>query len=304
MLRLTLCSALFLLTLSADVPEEEIILFLSRAGEVKNFRLIQDKETGKPKGFGFAEFIDHDSAASAVRNLNDNELGGRRIRVDWSNDGDGGDSGARDNNATSGANGQAPAPVGQSAALPPLPPGADLEPGLTCPDAISKTLSALPPPQLVDVLSQMKTLAKTDPGRATELLSRSPQFAYAMFQALLLLGLVDTNVLSSVIEQTSQQPAQPAAPAAAPLPPPVQQQQAYGGYPVPFNQPAHVPTPQPYQAPAPVAQPPQPAAPANQADMIRTVMSLTQEQIDALAPEHKAQILAIRQQVMGGQFRL
>jgi cleavage stimulation factor subunit 2 len=294
--------------LDTDVPEEEIVHFLSRAGEVKNFRLIQDKETGKPKGFGFAEFIDHDSAASAVRNLNDNELGGRRIRVDWSNDGDGGDSGPRDAWQSTGVNGQTASATTTSTALPPLPPGADLEPGLTCPDAISKTLSALPPPQLLDVLSQMKNLAKTDPARATELLSRSPQFAYAMFQALLLLGLVDTSVLSSVIEQTSQQSAPPA-------PAPVVQQPPYTGYGATFNQPAHVPTP-PFQQPQSVAPPPQlpppPAAAAaaaagaggGQADILRQVLQLTQEQIDALAPEHKAQIMALRQQFMNAQFRV
>lgn len=64
-----------------------------------------DRETGRPKGFGFAEYPDSgrshalfkdkqvlipgppDSAASAVRNLNDYEIMNRKLRVDFSNDG-------------------------------------------------------------------------------------------------------------------------------------------------------------------------------------------------------------------------
>ena len=44
-------------------------------------RLVTDKETGKPKGFGFCEYRDAETAASAVRNLNGRELHGRTMRV-------------------------------------------------------------------------------------------------------------------------------------------------------------------------------------------------------------------------------
>ena len=59
-----------------------------RAGQVVNFRLVYDKETGRPKGFGFLEYTDVDAAAAAVRNLNEFELNGRTLRVDYSNDND------------------------------------------------------------------------------------------------------------------------------------------------------------------------------------------------------------------------
>jgi cleavage stimulation factor subunit 2 len=38
--------------------EEQIIDLFSSAGKVLNFRLVYDRETGRPKGFGFAEFPD------------------------------------------------------------------------------------------------------------------------------------------------------------------------------------------------------------------------------------------------------
>lgn len=56
---------------------------LSSAGTVTKFRLMINPETGKPKGYGFADFADADAAASAIRNLNDYEVMGRKIRVDW-----------------------------------------------------------------------------------------------------------------------------------------------------------------------------------------------------------------------------
>ncbi|KAK6609873.1 RNA recognition domain-containing protein [Botrytis cinerea] len=164
------------------LTEEQIIDIFSSAGNVVNFRLVYDRETGRPKGFGFAEYPDSDSAASAVRNLNDYEIMNRKLRVDFSNDG-----GEEENSAptyqppplnTNGLPVPPPSlpipPASNTSPLPPLPIGIDLPQGLTCPDAISRTLNTLPPSQLLDVLSQMKTLASTDPQKATELLHQAP----------------------------------------------------------------------------------------------------------------------------------
>ncbi|KAF1835020.1 hypothetical protein BDW02DRAFT_478325, partial [Decorospora gaudefroyi] len=192
--------------------EELIVETLGRVGQVNNFRLVYDKETGRPKGFGFAEFADADAAASAVRNLNDYDLMGRKLRVDWSNESGSGDNAPsnRDQQPAVNMNGQppaaAPAPAQPSSTLGPLPPGVELPPNLTCPDAISRTLSTLPPDQLLDILSQMKGLVMTDAAKATELLRQAPQLAYAIFQSLLLLQLVDPTILTSLVE-TSAAPA-------------------------------------------------------------------------------------------------
>lgn len=47
-----------------------------------NFRLVYDRETGKPKGYGFCEYQDQETALSAMRNLNGREFSGRALRVD------------------------------------------------------------------------------------------------------------------------------------------------------------------------------------------------------------------------------
>lgn len=47
------------------------------------FRLVIDRETGKPKGYGFCEYKDEETALSARRNLQGYEINGRQLRVDF-----------------------------------------------------------------------------------------------------------------------------------------------------------------------------------------------------------------------------
>ena len=46
------------------------------------FRIVYDRETGNPKGYGFAEYLDTEMAQTAIRNLNGREFNGRVLRVD------------------------------------------------------------------------------------------------------------------------------------------------------------------------------------------------------------------------------
>lgn len=192
------------------LSEEQITDIFSSVGKVERFRLVYDNETGRPKGFGFADYPDTDSAASAVRNLNDYEIMGRRLRVDFSNEQKSGDDdhnqGAPGHHGSNGAGSAGYASQGSS--IPPLPAGKDLPPGVKCTDAISQTLNTLPPTQLLDVVSQMKALATSEPHRATELLQQAPQLAAAIFQTLLLMGLVSPEAISSVVEGGAPPPAQ------------------------------------------------------------------------------------------------
>ncbi|KAJ1550159.1 hypothetical protein HK096_008434, partial [Nowakowskiella sp. JEL0078] len=54
-------------------------------------------------------------------------------------------------------------------------------PGTT--NAINSILASIPSQQLVEILSQMKFLAQTNPDQATLLLLQNPQLTYALFQA-------------------------------------------------------------------------------------------------------------------------
>uniref|UniRef100_A0A093Y7F2 Cleavage stimulation factor subunit 2 n=1 Tax=Talaromyces marneffei PM1 TaxID=1077442 RepID=A0A093Y7F2_TALMA len=283
--------SVFLGNIPYNLTEEQVKDILSTAGTVTKFRLMMNPETGKPKGYGFADFADADAAASAVRNLNDYEIMGRKIRVDWPHNNEK-DSIPEDYSDPYQPQPQAQQPPQQQnpSSLPPLPPGVEVPPHLDCPNAISQTLSQLPPTQLLDVLSQMKSLAVADPARATELLRTAPQLAYAIFQALLLMNLVDYSTLGSVVEQASQAAPAPAA-AAAPY-------QPYSSVP------AQVSTP-PVQS-SPFAPPPPAAGPQQipgQEELLQQVLSMPQSQIDALPPLERSQIMMLRQQLMQGGMR-
>ena len=66
-----------------EATEDELKAIFSRVGPVVSIRLMYDKDTKQPKGFGFIEYRDIETAYSCMRNLNDVEYGGRPMRVDW-----------------------------------------------------------------------------------------------------------------------------------------------------------------------------------------------------------------------------
>ena len=149
----------------------------------------------------------------------------------------------------------------------------------------------------------MKTLTTTDPAKAAELLQQAPQLSYAIFQALLLMGLVSTDALSSVVEAAAAQPAPPqgygvppqgAYPPGFPPPPPhmsgqlgiqmgTAPVQGHGSYPPP-----------PMQHRVPPAQQPVPQAVPDSDALMQQVLAMPQELIDSLPPADRAQLMALR----------
>lgn len=64
-----------------SVNDESLSNHFSSFGTVQSARVITDRETGRSKGFGFVEMGSDDEAASAIEQLNGQELDGRRITV-------------------------------------------------------------------------------------------------------------------------------------------------------------------------------------------------------------------------------
>jgi RNA recognition motif-containing protein len=68
-------------SLSYDVTESELENLFSEFGTVSSVRIIEDRDSGRPKGFGFVEMPNSDEAQKAITNLNEKEIKGREIKV-------------------------------------------------------------------------------------------------------------------------------------------------------------------------------------------------------------------------------
>ncbi len=60
--------------------EEEVRAAFEAYGEVTSVKLIEDRETGRPRGFGFVE-MDDAGALDAIEGLDGKDFGGRNIKV-------------------------------------------------------------------------------------------------------------------------------------------------------------------------------------------------------------------------------
>ena len=60
--------------------DEEVHNLFSPYGEVQSVKLINDRDTGRFRGFGFVEMNDAD-AQKAIEALNGNLFGGRNLRI-------------------------------------------------------------------------------------------------------------------------------------------------------------------------------------------------------------------------------
>ena len=72
---------LYVGNLSYDLNESDVKRTFEEYGEVVSVRLITDRETGRPRGFGFVEMGDQSAGMNAIDSLHDKELGGRRLVV-------------------------------------------------------------------------------------------------------------------------------------------------------------------------------------------------------------------------------
>jgi RNA recognition motif-containing protein len=83
---------LYVGNLPFSATEDEVREYFGQHGEVHSVALINDRETGRPRGFGFVE-MDDDAAQKAISALDGQEFGGRALRVNEAQDRRGGGGG-------------------------------------------------------------------------------------------------------------------------------------------------------------------------------------------------------------------
>ena len=284
--------------------------------QVRKSRIVYDRETGKAKGYGFCEFHDEETASSAIRNLNGYELSGRHLRVDYAEDSKG-TSTAKKAPVAAAPVGLQQAAASQQALETKLGAG---NPMGSQPDQLTHMLSGMSHQQLYDVLNQMKTLIQHNPQQARQILIQNPQLTKALFQAQLLLGMIQNPNEATVPGMQIPAPAPPQAPP-QPQPmntpvPPVQgmQQPGMGGMP-PMRQgmgmsgpmggmpgmmrPPMPPGPQQpmHGMPGGQHQGNMQFDPNQQNQLLQQLANLTPEQIQQLPPQQQQQVLELQAQL-------
>jgi RNA recognition motif-containing protein len=80
-----LMSKIYVGNLPFTADENAVRELFAQHGTVESVALINDRETGRPRGFGFVEMPRAD-AARAIQNLNGQNMGGRPLKVNEAQD--------------------------------------------------------------------------------------------------------------------------------------------------------------------------------------------------------------------------
>uniref|UniRef100_A0A0A9FCJ6 RRM domain-containing protein n=1 Tax=Arundo donax TaxID=35708 RepID=A0A0A9FCJ6_ARUDO len=217
-----------------DATEEQLVQICEEVGPVVSFRLVIDKETGKPKGYGFCEYKDEETALSARRNLQGYEINGRQLRVDFAENGRNTDrnreKGRGGPGMASSVDGQkqltGTSVTGETSLHQPvgLPPAihaasvmagvlggaqtANVQNGLPVQyglgnDPLTHYLARMSRHQLHEIMSELKSLTTQNKELSKKLLQGIPQLPKALFQAQIMLGMVTPQMMQMA---KSQQP--------------------------------------------------------------------------------------------------
>jgi RNA recognition motif-containing protein len=73
-------TTLYVGNLPFSATEADVRSLFEQHGKVEGVKLINDRETGRPRGFCFVD-MPSDAAQQAIANLNGFEMGGRPLRV-------------------------------------------------------------------------------------------------------------------------------------------------------------------------------------------------------------------------------
>jgi RNA recognition motif-containing protein len=72
---------IYVSNLSFNVQDEDLREFFTPYGEVTSAKIINDRETGRSRGFGFVEMSDDTAAKKAIAELDQASVEGRTVKV-------------------------------------------------------------------------------------------------------------------------------------------------------------------------------------------------------------------------------
>jgi RNA recognition motif-containing protein len=86
---------LYVGNLSFSTTESALRDLFAQHGEVTSASLVMDRETGRPRGFGFVEFADEAAGRAAIAALGGKNFDGRDLTVNEAKPREGGGGGGR-----------------------------------------------------------------------------------------------------------------------------------------------------------------------------------------------------------------
>src|ERR1044072_224389 len=72
---------LFVGNLSFQTSGDDLQQLFAQAGTVESINLIEDRETGRSRGFAFVEMSSAEEGSAAIQQFNGHDLGGRTLTV-------------------------------------------------------------------------------------------------------------------------------------------------------------------------------------------------------------------------------
>ena len=72
---------LYVGNLAFQTTSQELQEMFATAGTVESASVVEDRDTGRSRGFGFVEMSTKEEASSAIDQFNGKELGGRALKV-------------------------------------------------------------------------------------------------------------------------------------------------------------------------------------------------------------------------------
>ncbi len=81
-----------------EATEDQLLSLFEEHGDVLKVNIVTDRDTGRPRGFGFVEMADENSGRTAIEKVNGREVGGRTLTVNEAKEREarGGGGGRRD----------------------------------------------------------------------------------------------------------------------------------------------------------------------------------------------------------------
>jgi cold-inducible RNA-binding protein len=72
---------LYVGNLAFQTSDDDLRQLFAKAGTVETASVVEDRETGRSRGFGFVEMSSKEEGNAAIQQFNGQELGGRALNV-------------------------------------------------------------------------------------------------------------------------------------------------------------------------------------------------------------------------------